>query len=208
MAALVDAANRALRRVPTWPLYLAAPLPSVWWFHLALAGRLGADPVASLTHQTGLLALQLLVATLAVTPLREQVGLNVLRFRRFLGLAAFFYAALHFLIWLGLDRQFDWPRLLPDLVKRPYILLGFTALLMLLPLAATSFDGAIRRMGGRAWRQLHRLAYPAALLAAAHFVWLVKSWPPEPLAYLAAIVLLLAYRLRPKRRPAAKPATA
>ena len=136
--------------------------------------------------------------------LREIVGLNLLRFRRAIGQLAFVYALLHFIVWLWLDRQFDWPRIVEDLLKRPYIIVGFAALLLLLPLALTSTDSAIRRLGGVRWRRLHRLAYPATLLAGLHFIWLVKAWPAEPLLYGAGIVLLLAWRAVRSRRKGAR----
>jgi sulfoxide reductase heme-binding subunit YedZ len=198
--------NGALRRVPVWPFYLIGLVPAVAWFRLALLDRLGADPVQVLEHETGLLSLQFLIAALAVTPLRELAGVNLLRFRRLLGLMAFAYAVLHLSVWLVLDRQLDWPRILEDLVKRPYVILGMAAFLMLVPLAATSWDGAVRRLGAAAWRKLHRLAYPATALAAVHFVWLVKAWPPEPLVYAGIVAALLGWRALPRRlrrRPAA-----
>jgi sulfoxide reductase heme-binding subunit YedZ len=198
--ALADSLNRASRRVPVGPLYPLAFVPAGWWLWLALNGRLGADPVATLEHALGLTALQFLIAALAVTPLREITGVNLLRVRRMLGLMAFWYAVMHVAVWVSLDRQFDWARITADLFKRPYIIVGMVAFLMLVPLAATSFDSAIRRMGPVAWRRLHRLAYPASLLAAAHFVWLVKAWPPEPLIYGAAVIALVAWRFVPRMR--------
>jgi sulfoxide reductase heme-binding subunit YedZ len=163
--------------------------------------------VKVLEHEYGLLALQFLIAALCVTPLREIAGINLLRFRRMLGLMAFSYACLHLAVWLGLDRLFDWPRIVADLTKRPYIILGMAAFLMLVPLAWTSRDAALRRMGPVAWRRLHRLAYPATALAAIHFVWLVKAWPLEPLVYAGAVALLLGWRfLRGRRRVARRPA--
>jgi sulfoxide reductase heme-binding subunit YedZ len=201
-----DRINGWLRQVPVWPLYLVALVPAAHDFWLAFGNRLGADPVKELEHRLGLAALQLLVAALAVTPLREATGVTLLRFRRMIGLSAFFYVLLHFAVWLVLDRQLAWSEVLADLTKRPYVMVGFAALMLLVPLAATSWNGAVRRLGGAAWRRLHRLAYPATLLAAVHFVWLVKAWPLEPLAYLAAVLLLLAWRLVPRRRrPAPRP---
>lgn len=191
---MADTINAALRRVPTWPLYPLGAVPALVWFLLALGNRLGADPVRALEHEYGLLALQLLVAALCVTPLRDLTRINLLRFRRAIGLLAFFYAAIHFLVWLTLDLQLHWGRIGADLVKRPYIVLGFTAFLMLVPLAATSSNAAIRRLGPQGWRRLHWLAYPATALAAIHFIWLVKAWPPEPLLYGLAVALLLLYR--------------
>jgi sulfoxide reductase heme-binding subunit YedZ len=200
---VADTLNGWLRAVPVWPLYFVALVPAAHDFWLAFGNRLGADPLKELEHRLGLAALQLLVAALGVTPLREATGVTLLRFRRMLGVSAFAYAALHFAVWLVLDRQLAWSEVVADLYKRPYIVLGFTALLMLVPLAATSWNGAVRRMGGAAWRRLHRLAYPATLFAAVHFVWLVKAWPLEPLLYLGAVVLLLAWRVVPRRRRAA-----
>jgi sulfoxide reductase heme-binding subunit YedZ len=191
---LADRVNGALRRVPVGPLYVLAFAPAAAYFSLALQNRLGADPVKALEHESGLLALQFLIAALAVTPLRELARINLLRFRRFLGLMAFWYALMHLTVWAVLDRQLDWPRIGEDLVKRPYVILGMAAFLMLLPLAVTSTNRAIRRLGPAAWRRLHRLAYPATALAAIHFVWLVKAWPPEPLVYAAIVAALLAYR--------------
>ena len=205
-AARINGLNGALRRVPVWPFYILGLVPAVAWFRLALLDRLGADPVKVLEHETGIIALQLLIAALAVTPLREVTGVNLLRFRRMLGLMAFAYATIHLSVWLVFDRQLDWPRILEDLVKRPYIILGMAAFLMLVPLAATSWDGAVRRLGAASWRQLHRLAYPATALAAVHFVWLVKAWPPEPLVYAGIVAALLGWRALPRRlrrRPAA-----
>ena len=136
-----------------------------------------------------------------MSPLRDLTGINLIRFRRMIGLMAFFCALAHLNVWLLLDRQLDWPRITADLVKRPYIILGMSAFLMLLPLAVTSNDFSIRRMGPMAWRKLHWLAYPAAALAAIHFVWLVKAWPPQPLVYAGIVAALLGWRLvRRKRR--------
>lgn len=208
MQVVVDGINRTARRVPRWPLYLLAMVPAVLFFWLALNNRLGADPVKVLEHEYGLIALQFLIAALCITPLREMARVNLICFRRMLGQLAFIYALLHFLVWLVLDRQLDWPKIGADLVKRPYIVLGFAAFLMLIPLAATSFDWAVRKMGAAAWRRLHWLAYPATALAAIHFVWLVKAWPPEPLLYAGVVGALLAYRFgRSRQRRAARPAS-
>ncbi|MCB1369340.1 MAG: protein-methionine-sulfoxide reductase heme-binding subunit MsrQ [Rhodobacteraceae bacterium] len=207
MRRMRDWLNAALRRLPVWPFYWLGALPAAWYFWNGLQGRLGADPVKALEHEYGLIALQFLIAALCVTPLREIAGINLLRFRRMLGLMAFSYACLHLAVWLGLDRQFDWPRIVADLTKRPYIILGMAAFLMLVPLAWTSRDAALRRMGPVAWRRLHRLAYPATALAAIHFVWLVKAWPLEPLLYAAGVAALLGWRaLRGRRRRARRPA--
>jgi methionine sulfoxide reductase heme-binding subunit len=204
---LVDAINAGARRVPVWPCYLLGFVPAAFYFALALQNRLGADPVARLEHESGLIALQFLIAAIVVTPLRELARINLMRFRRMLGLMAFWYACLHLSVWILLDRQLDWPRIVEDLTKRPYIILGMAAFLMLVPLALTSSNAAVRRLGAPAWRALHRLAYPATALAALHFVWLVKAWPPEPLVYAAVVAALLLYRVlrARRRRPQAVP---
>ncbi|WP_343080718.1 protein-methionine-sulfoxide reductase heme-binding subunit MsrQ [Ostreiculturibacter nitratireducens] len=192
--ATVDRVNAGLRKVPAWVLYLVGPLPALWLFWLATTGGLGADPVKALEHEIGKIGLQLLVAVLCVTPLRRHAGLNLMKFRRAIGLLAFFYVVLHFLAWLVLDMGLLWAQAAGDIVKRPYITIGMAGLVMLIPLAATSNDWAMRELGGARWRKLHRLTYLAVLAGAIHYVWLVKAWPVEPFLYLAAVVALLALR--------------
>jgi sulfoxide reductase heme-binding subunit YedZ len=166
----------------------------------ALRGTLGANPVETITHQTGGWALRLLLATLAVTPLRRLAGWSFAApWRRSLGLLAFGYASLHFATFLALDLGFDLSALGEEVAERPYVTLGFTALLLLAPLALTSTRGWQRRLGRR-WRALHRLVYPAAGLAVLHFLWLVKADLAEPLAYAAALAVLLALRWPSPRR--------
>lgn len=194
----MDRLNTLLRRLPTWPVWLAGVLPLVWLIWAAIAGGLGVDPVKEIEKSLGLWALQFLLASLCVTPLRW-AGLNLIRFRRALGVTAFLYAALHFVAWLGLDMALRWEEIGRDLVKRPYIIVGMVGLVTMIPLALTSTDSAIRRLGGAKWRKLHRLAYVAGLAGALHFTILVKSWPLEPLIYLGAVTaVLLARVLRPR----------
>ena len=145
-------------------------------------------------------ALMLMVAVLTITPLRRFLGLNLLKFRRAIGLLVFFYVLAHFLIWVVLDMGLLWQQILTDVVKRPYVTLGMAALAMLLPLALTSNNRSIRRLGAQRWQKLHKLTYPAALGGAVHYIWLVKSWPLEPFLYLAAILTLLAVRIRASAR--------
>jgi sulfoxide reductase heme-binding subunit YedZ len=177
----------------------------------ALAGTattLGADPVAAITHATGDWALRFLLLCLAMTPLRRMLGAPwPIRFRRLLGLYAFFYACLHLATYLVLDLGGFWTQIFADIAKRPYITVGFGAWLLLLPLAVTSTRGWMRRLGRR-WGQLHRLVYVAAVLAVLHFLWLVKSDLREPSIYAAVLALLLGARLWWKFRaaPAQPPA--
>ncbi|WP_424932272.1 protein-methionine-sulfoxide reductase heme-binding subunit MsrQ [Amaricoccus macauensis] len=196
---MIDFSNTLLRKIPAWILYALGVIPAVVLWGLGLQNHLGPDPVKALEHEFGLLSLQFLIAALAIRPLREVTGLNLMRFRRAIGLMAFFYAAMHFFVWLAFDRQLDWPRILEDLTKRPFIIVGFAAFLILVPLAVTSNNLSNRRLGGEYWRKLHRLAYAATALAAVHFVWLVKAWPPEPLIYAAIVASLLLYRAIPRR---------
>lgn len=164
---------------------------------------LGADPVAAIEHELGIWALRLLLAALAVTPLRQLSGQPVLlRFRRMLGLYAFAYASLHFAAYLVLDLRGWWALVLTEIVERPYITVGFAAWLLLVPLAATSTRGWMRRLGRR-WGQLHRLVYVVAVLAVLHFWWVVKSDLREPLIHAAVLAVLLGWRLAWRWRPRA-----
>lgn len=159
------------------------------------SGGLGADPVAEIEHRLGLWALRLLMITLAITPLRQITGQTaLLRFRRMLGLYAFAYATLHLSAYLVLDLRGYWTQIFEEIAKRPYITVGFTAWLLLVPLAITSTQAAIRRLG-RHWAQLHRLVYVVAVLAVLHFWWLVKSDIREPALYAGILALLLGWRI-------------
>jgi methionine sulfoxide reductase heme-binding subunit len=161
----------------------------------AYADDLGANPIDTITRFTGSWALFILLASLAVTPLRRLTGWNELvKFRRMLGLFAFFYALLHFSTFLVLDHFFDFARIAKDIIKRPYVTAGFTGFVLMIPLAITSTAGMIRRLGKR-WQQLHRLVYVVALAGVIHFYWLVKSDIRRPAQYGAVLLLLLGYRL-------------
>ena len=191
--------NGALRRVPAWPVYVLGMAPAVWYFWLGLTGGLGPEPIKELEHRLGLAGLQFLIAGLAVTPLRRLTGVSLIRYRRAIGLVAFFYIALHLAVWLGLDLG-SWKLIWADILKRPYITVGMAGFLLLVPLALTSSNAAVRRLGPVRWRRLHRLVYVAVPLGAIHFAMLVKGVPVEPLAYLAAILALLALRIRGSRQ--------
>lgn len=190
---LVDRLNGWARRLPVWAVYLLYALPAPYLFYLGLTGGLGVEPIEVLEHEYGEIALQLLIIGLCITPLRRHLGLNLIRFRRAIGLLAFFYLSLHLLVWLVLDVQIL-SQIWADIVKRPYITVGMAGFLLLVPLALTSNNWSVRKLGPR-WRQLHKLTYAAALLGGLHFVMLRKGFQLEPLIYLGVIALLLILRL-------------
>ncbi len=178
------------------------PLAASLW--QALSGQ-AVNPVETLTRDSGSWALNLLLAGLAITPLRRLGAPGwLLRLRRMLGLYAFFYASVHLLIYLWLDQLFDWAAIVQDIIKRPFITVGMAAFALLLPLAITSTDGWLRRLKRR-WGQLHRLVYPLALLAVLHYLWLVKRDLTEPLLYAAVLAVLLGMRLWWRLRPTSGP---
>jgi sulfoxide reductase heme-binding subunit YedZ len=185
-------------RIPQMPkivVYLVGFMPAAWWLELGLTDRLGADPMRSLEHALGLWALRFLVASLSITPLRQLVGVNLIRYRRALGLLAFYYAVLHLSTYLVLDQGLDLDAIIADVVKRLYITIGMACFLILLPLAITSNNTAIRRLGAKAWNRLHRYVYLAVILAVLHFLLSLKSWSVEPAFYAALVFVLLTYRL-------------
>jgi sulfoxide reductase heme-binding subunit YedZ len=189
-------------------IYIVGMMPAVWTFYLGIIDQLGADPQKTLERTLGLWALRFLILGLAITPLRRFGGPNLVRYRRAIGLLAFYYAALHLTVYMLLDQGLDLAAIWADIVKRPYITVGMGAFVVLVPLAVTSNAAMIRRLGGAAWQRLHRLVYVAAAAAAVHFVMVVKSWPPEPLIYAGLVAALLLFRLvvklqkrtRPERR--------
>mgnify|MGYP003336507849 CR=1 FL=1 len=192
--------NKSLRRLPPLTIYVASAAWCAWLFYLAAAGRMGPEPIRALEHAYGIYALKLIVTILLITPLRKWTGLNLLRFRRAIGVSAFFVVVAHFAVWAILDVQ-TFARVWADIVKRPYVTIGMASLVLMLPLAITSNDRSLRKLGAAAWRKLHLLTYPVAVLAALHFIWLVKGFQIRPLLYLVVIVGLLALRLKWKRRP-------
>ena len=185
-------------------LFALCLVPAARLVWLALNDGLGANPIEFVIHSLGTWTLVLLLVTLAITPLRRLTGINTLiRVRRMLGLFAFFYACLHFLAYVGLDQFFDLRQILADIVKRPYITVGFTSFVLLIPLAATSTNGMQRRLGGRRWQRLHRLVYVIAAGGVLHYLWLVKKDITEPVVYALVLILLLGLRLWWRRPPAA-----
>ena len=182
--------------VAKFVLFLLCLLPAGMLAHDVFLGDPGPDPVARIVHETGAWTLRFLLITLTITPLRRFSGWNLLiRFRRMLGLYAFFYACLHFASYLLLDLGAFWAQLLTDIVKRPYITVGFSAWLLLVPLAITSTNAMMRRLGKR-WQTLHRLSYLIAVLGVLHFLWLVKADLSEPLIYAAILAVLMLLRWR------------
>ena len=176
------------------------PLAYLAWG--AVNGGLGANPIEAITRETGTWTLRFLVITLAVTPLRRLTGWNdAIKFRRMLGLFAFFYGTLHLLTYVWLDQFFDLASMVKDVAKRPFITAGATAFLLMVPLAVTSTAGMIRRMGGRAWRRLHRLAYASAVVGVLHYLWLVKLDTTRPRNYAVILGTLLGIRLFVFLRP-------
>ncbi len=179
------------------------PLGRLGWG--AYTQNLGANPIEKITHTTGDWTLSLLLVTLSVTPLRKLLGVPALiKFRRMLGLFAFFYACLHFTTYIWLDKFFNFHEMLVDVAKRKFITVGFTAFVLLIPLALTSTKGWIRRLGGKRWQALHRLIYVSAIAGVIHYLWLVKADIRKPLEYGAVLALLLGYRvvlrIRPRKR--------
>lgn len=197
---------RLALKTGVWGVALAPLAGLLWGFWI---DDLTVNPIEHVTRTLGKTALQLLLASLALTPMRILLGIGwPLVLRRLLGLLAFFYICLHFAVWIVLDHFFDWATMMDDVVKRPWVTVGVLALLLLVPLAATSTTGMIRRLGGTAWRRLHRLVYVAAGLAALHYIWLAKKVLLEPWVYAGVLAALLAIRAadwmrRSVRRPRA-----
>src|SRR3989338_6676231 len=195
-ASTTEPVTRRGRIVLKLPLSAACPAPPGPPARRAATDQLGANPISFVTNTLGDWTLRILLASLAMTPLGIVLGAAwPVTLRRLLGLFAFAYACLHFSVWIVLDFFFDWARMGEDIVKRPYITLGMAALLTLVPLAVTSTSGMVRRLGGRAWRRLHRLAYAAGVLAALHFIWLAKVGRTDQYWHAAALGLLLGVRL-------------
>ncbi|CAM5766326.1 protein-methionine-sulfoxide reductase heme-binding subunit MsrQ [Labrys miyagiensis] len=176
-------------------VYVVGMLPAAWLFYLAFTDRIGADPVAQLEWGLGLWGLRFLILTLSITPLRQIFRVNLLRYRRALGLVAFYYVMLHLGVWLWFDRGLDLHAVLIDILRRPYITIGMAAFAILVPLALTSNNWSIRRMGGKAWAKLHKLVYLAVALGALHFIMIKKVWMAEPLVYAAIVMVLLVFRI-------------
>ena len=179
--------------------------PAAWLLRGIVTGDLGADPIKTLTHTTGLSALVILLVTLSFTPVRRLTGWNgLIKARRLVGLFAFFYAVIHLSIYAVFDHELSVTEIGADIVEHPWVLVGFSAFLILLTLAVTSPMAMVRRLGGKRWRWIHRGIYLAAILAVLHFFWLVKKDTREPLTYGAILAVILATRLVPRPAAAAR----
>ncbi len=174
-------------------LFVVCLVPLVWLIIKGIFFGLGANPIEKMTRFTGDWTLRFLLITLAITPVRILFSLQWVRYRRMLGLFAFFYASVHFMIWLGVDHFFDFSDIGKDIMKRPYITVGFSALVLLIPLAVTSTNAMIKRLG-KNWKRLHQLVYVIAVLGVLHYLWLVKADNREPLIYGGILVALLLVR--------------
>ena len=185
--------RKSWAKVPVWILSLA---PLCWLGWRAYTNDLTANPIEFITHFTGDWAIRFVVFTLAITPLRKLLKLpDLIKFRRLLGLFAFFYATLHFLTWFVLDKYFDMHEILGDFAKRRFITMGLLAFSAMIPLAITSTSGWIRRIGGKRWQKLHKLIYVTGIAAVIHYWWLVKSDIRQPLLYATLVGVLLLYRM-------------
>ena len=185
--------------MPVWLVWMLGLLPLALLVWDIATDALGVDPVAEIEHRLGQTALYFLAGGLAVTPLLRITGITLMKFRRALGLLCFFYVVLHVLTWIAMDMGFLWPQMGRDVIKRPYLIFGMLALLLLLPLAVTSNNLSIRRMGGQGWRKLHRLVYVAAPLAGLHWLWTVKVNELTPMFWMAVILALLGLRVVVRR---------
>jgi sulfoxide reductase heme-binding subunit YedZ len=191
------ATSRSWRSASVWALYAAGFVPAIWYFYLGATGQIAGNAVKEFEHLLGIWALRFLLASLTVTPLRDLAGMNLLRYRRALGLLAFYYVMMHFLTYMVLDQNLNLAEIATDIAKRPFITIGMACLALLIPLAATSNRFSIRRLGPR-WNRLHMLSYLIVLGGATHYTMAVKVVTAEPFLYLLLAGVLVGYR--PLRR--------
>jgi len=195
---LAQRVNGWTRRIPAWPIYLAVAAWVAWPFYLGVTNQLGPEPINTLERTYGEIAIKLIVAGLVVSPLRTWTGVSLIKYRRAIGVTAFFVVLAHFSVWALLDLQ-SLSAIWTEIVKRPFITVGFLAFLLLIPLAVTSNNLSIRKMGPQAWKRLHWLVYPASALGALHYFWIAKGFELEAILWCSAIVGLLALRIRAAR---------
>lgn len=196
---MINTLNTICRKVPVWLIWVVFLIPVPALLYMGVTGGLGREPIKALEHELGEIAIQLLIVGLCVSPLRRYFGVNLMKFRRALGLLAFTYVVLHLIVWAVLDVQIV-SQIWADIVKRPYITIGMAALLLMIPLALTSNNKSVRKYGSR-WNQLHKLTYVVTILAGIHFIWVRKGFQLEPILYLGVILFLILVRYIPKSRP-------
>ncbi|SPH19776.1 Protein-methionine-sulfoxide reductase heme-binding subunit MsrQ [Ascidiaceihabitans donghaensis] len=198
---MIDTLNTIFRKIPVWLVWVLYLIPVPVLLYMGMTGGLGREPIKALEHELGEIALQLLIIGLCITPMRRFIGLNLLKFRRAIGLLAFTYVALHLLVWLVLDVQIL-SQIWQDILKRPYITIGMFGFLVMVPLAVTSNNRSVRTLGPK-WRTLHKATYLAAVLGGAHFLMVSRGIQLEPLLYMATILALIGLRFyKPRKRPA------
>lgn len=186
--------SKLKRQLPVWALYFVGFLPAIWGFYLGATDQMGTDPVKSFEHYLGFWAIRFLILTLAVTPLRDLFRVNLVKYRRALGLLTFWYVLFHFLVYLTLDQALRMPEIISDVTKRPFIIFGMLALILLIPLALTSFNWAIRKLR-KNWNRLHRLVYAVAVLGMVHMIMGTKVLSAEQVLYATLLIVLLGYRV-------------
>ena len=203
---IADRINSVTRRIPPWPVYILLFVPLGLYTYWMLTGGLGADPVRVFEHEVGELALQFLILGLAITPLRELTKINLIKYRRAIGLMAFYYTLAHLTVYIVFDQSLDMGEIWRDIVKRPYITFGMAAFVLMVPLALTSNNPTIRKIGPIVWRKIHKMVYIIAIGAVLHFMLLTKTWEVEPMIYAAILTALLGCRYYKSRK--ARPAAA
>lgn len=199
--------NGWLRKLPAWPLYVLLPIPGIYTFVLALLNQLGPDPLYELIRTFGERGLQLIILTLLISPIRRWTGVSLLKFRRAIGLVSFYYICGHMLVWIAIDQGWNINTIIEEIIKRPFITVGMFGFLTMVPLAITSNNYSIRKLGVLVWNKIHRLVYLAGAAGVIHYLLVVKAWPMEPIVYTLIVALLLAIRVwwkinRKKKKPA------
>ncbi|MCF3639102.1 protein-methionine-sulfoxide reductase heme-binding subunit MsrQ [Rhizobium sp. TRM95111] len=192
--AVLPALPKRFHGASVWALYALGLVPAAWGFYLGATGRLPGNAIKEFEHLLGIWAIRFLIATLAITPIRDLFAINWMRYRRALGLLAFWYALMHFSTYMVLDQYLNFPAILTDIARRPFITIGMAGFVMLIPLALTSNSWSIRRLGSR-WNRLHKLVYVIAAAGVLHYAMSVKVVGPEQMAYLGLVAALLLWRL-------------
>lgn len=198
--AIVQTLNSVTRKVPTWAVYIVLVLPAAFYTYWLFTNQLGSDPIRAYEHQIGEWGLQLIILGLLISPLRDWFKINLIKYRRSIGLMAFLYVVLHLVAYTVFDQSLIWSEIWKDIVKRPYITFGMLAAILMLPLAITSNNLSIRKMGPQKWNKLHKLVYIAGIGAVMHFLLLTKTWEVEPAIYALILFVLLTHRVLKTRK--------